>query len=95
MGSPISVVPATTAHLVLKRACHSCVSWRASWERARADYDAARSIFNRGYGIQTAPALARLTAELIAGPAAAAGEIAAAVSPARFAAPQGFSTFGQ
>lgn len=48
-----------------------------------------------GYGIQTAPALARLTAELIAGPAAAAGEIAAAVSPARFAAPQGFSTFGQ
>jgi D-arginine dehydrogenase len=48
-----------------------------------------------GYGIQTAPALARLTADLIGGSPGASGEIAAAVSPARFAAAQGFSTFGQ
>jgi D-arginine dehydrogenase len=39
-----------------------------------------------GYGIQTAPALAQLTARLIAGASAAADEIAAAVSPARLVA---------
>jgi D-arginine dehydrogenase len=38
-----------------------------------------------GYGIQTAPALARLTASLIAGSPSEAGEIADAVSPARWA----------
>jgi D-arginine dehydrogenase len=38
-----------------------------------------------GYGIQTAPALAALTARLIGGPADAGDALAAAVSPSRFA----------
>ncbi len=38
-----------------------------------------------GYGIQTAPALARLTASLIAGSPGETGDIADAVSPARWA----------
>jgi D-arginine dehydrogenase len=48
-----------------------------------------------GYGIQTAPALASLTAALIAGTLGGDGEIAAPVSLARFITPQGFCTFGQ
>jgi D-arginine dehydrogenase len=51
-----------------------------------------------GYGIQTAPALAQLTLSLVTGSSSVGigGEVAAAVSPARYAsAAQGSSTLGQ
>ena len=51
-----------------------------------------------GYGIQTAPALARLTASLVTGSSTTgvAAEVVAAVAPARYAsAAQGSSTLGQ